>query len=434
MEARGDIVVVGNGPAGMAVAAACAEAGLAVTVLAGDHDRRWPQTFGVWSDEVEPLRLSSTLASRWPAVRVHLGEEAPRHLPRPYGRIDNDRLQVLLRTRAERGGARLATGRAVAAHHEARGTTVHMQSGDRLVCRVAVDASGHRPALLTRGRGCPPAYQAAYGLVGRFSDRPVPGGAMLLMDYRDPPAHSGDRDPRHPTFLYGMDLGDGSQLLEETSLARRPALDHGTLQMRLERRLDRMGIRLEQRVGVERVRIPMGGPLPRRDQPVVGFGAAAGMVHPATGYQVGAALTRAPVLANALARALDAPGAGPATVAAAGWDAVWPVDLLRQRALHRLGLESLVRLDAVATRRFFRAFFDLPQHRWSGFVSGEESAFGLATTMLSLFGKLPPGVRISLAETVLRHPALLRDATLPRGLAGGEGITPRSLTGPREGQ
>lgn len=430
MKTRGDVVVVGNGPAGMAVAAACAEAGLAVTVLGEDHDRGWPQTFGVWADEMEALRLSSTLANRWSAVRVHLGEATPRQLPRPYGRIDNGRLQTLLRTRAERGGARLATGRAVGADHQASGTTVHTHTGDRLVCRVAVDAGGHRPALLIPGRGGPAAFQAAYGLVGRFSHQPVPAQAMLLMDYRDASPYPDDPDPAHPTFLYAMDLGDGTHLLEETSLARRPALDQRTLRVRLERRLERMEIRPEQRIGVERVLIPMGGPLPHRDQPVVGFGAAAGMVHPATGYQVGAALARAPVLAHALAAALDAPDAGPTTVAAAGWGAVWPADLLRQRALHRLGLESLLHLDATATRRFFRAFFDLPQRRWSGFLSGEDSASGLATTMLRLFGRLPPGVRASLATTCLRHPALLRDATLPHGLAARE----RAITRRRRGQ
>lgn len=422
---RGDVVVVGNGPAGMAAAAACADAGLTVTMLAEDHDRPWPQTFGVWTDEVEPLRLSSTLASRWPAVRVDLGEGTPRHLRRPYGRIDNDRLQALLRARAERGCARLVAGRAVGAEHQASGTTVHTRAGDRLWCRVAVDAGGHRPALLQPGGGRPAAYQAAYGLVGHFSNPPLPAGGMLLMDYRGPPCGPGDPDPRHPTFLYGMDLGDGCQLLEETSLARRPALDHQALRVRLERRLDRLGTHLEQRVAVEQVLIPMGGPLPRRDRPVVGFGAAAGMVHPATGYQVGAALARAPLLADALAGALDAPDAAPATVAAAGWDAVWPDDLLRQRALHCLGLECLLRLDAVATRRFFRAFFDLPQHRWSAFLSGEESARGLATTMLSVFARLPTGVRASLAATLLRHPGLLRDAALPGGLAVGKRIAER---------
>lgn len=426
MESRADVVVVGNGPAGLAVAAACAEAGLAVTVVAEDHERRWPQTFGVWADEIEPLRLSSTLAARWPAVRVHLGETTPRELARPYGRIDNDRLQTLLRVRAERGCARLVTGRAVLAEHGASGTTVHTQSGERLRCRVAVDASGHRPALLHPGEGRPAAYQTAYGLVGWFTNPPLPAGAMLLMDYCDPPSAPSDPDPRHPTFLYGMDLGGGRVLLEETSLARRPALDHEVLGARLERRLDRLGTRLEERVGVERVLIPMGGPLPRRDHPVVGFGAAAGMVHPATGYQVGAALSRAPALADALARALDAPDAAPATAAAAGWRAVWPDDLLRQRALHRVGLESLLRLDAGATRRFFRAFFALPQQRWSGFLSGEASASGLATTMLSLFARLPPGLCASLAATSLRHPDLLRDAALPSGPRGGERTGDRS--------
>ncbi|HVM14070.1 MAG TPA: lycopene cyclase family protein [Egibacteraceae bacterium] len=411
--ARADVVVVGNGPAGLAVTAACAESGLAVTVLAEDHSRRWPQTFGVWAGELERLQLASVLADRWPAVQVRLDESGPRRLARAYGRIDNDRLRSLLLTRAERAGARLLTGRAVAAEHDASGTTVLTDAGQRLMCRITVDASGHRPALVRAGRGRPPAYQAAYGLVGRFSHSPLPTGTMVLMDYRDPPGAPMDQAVGHPTFLYAMDLGQGRQLFEETSLARRPALDQRSLQARLERRLTSLGVRLEERVGIERVHIPMGGPLPRRDEPVVGFGAAAGMVHPATGYQVGAALARAPMLATGLVDALDSSHASPTTVAAAGWRAVWPDDLLRQRALHLLGLEALLRFDPRSTRQFFRAFFDLPEHRWSGFLSGEESAGALASTMLSLFARVPAGVRGILAATAARHPGLLRDAVRP---------------------
>ena len=40
----------------------------------------------------------------------------------------------------------------------------------------------------------------------------------------------------------------------------------------------------------EVVRIPMGGPLPAPDQTVVAFGAAAGYIHPATGYSIAGSL------------------------------------------------------------------------------------------------------------------------------------------------
>lgn len=413
MGRRADVVVVGNGPAGLAAAAACAEDGLDVTVLAEEHDRRWPQTLAAWADEVEGLVGPDSLADRWPDVCVHLGERRPRRLQRAYARFDNDHLQDALSARAHRAGARRATGRAVGAEHDAEGSVVVTDAGALLACRVAVDASGHTPALLARPRGRPPAVQTAFGIVGRFSHVPFPSETVLLMDYRDPPGadDTGPPDPM-PTFLYGMALDDGCHLLEETSLAARPGLAFDVLEARLHRRLKALGVRVEQRVGVERVRIPMGGPLPARDQRVVGFGAAAGMVHPATGYQVGAALSRASCLAAALTRAIDRPRATPAALAGAGWDAVWPSDLVRQRALHALGLESLLRLEPEATRSFFRAFFDLPDRRWGAFLSGERSAAALAATMLALFARVPSGVRARLAGTAVRNPGLLREALL----------------------
>ena len=48
----------------------------------------------------------------------------------------------------------------------------------------------------------------------------------------------------------------------------------------------------------------MNLPLPYRNQPLLAFGGAASMVHPASGYMVGALLRRAPTLAKHLAQAI----------------------------------------------------------------------------------------------------------------------------------
>ncbi len=334
-----DVLIVGNGPAGLSAAAACCDIGLCVSVLGLDFDAEWPNTYGIWEDELAPLGLGQVLAMRWPQATVHLGERTPRRLARAYGRLDNHRLRRCLLERVARGGGCLRTGMAAQVEHDAAGSVVKTAEGARFPARLVIDASGHRPALL-RHATAPggPAYQAAYGLLGYFSAPPVEPGSMVLMDYSFPSDAEENRgspagwspfgagfprmrrkaggSPRDtasgpdasgpdastasrpssaapaagPTFLYAMDLGGGRFFVEETSLARRPALGFDVLAARLRRRLAAAGAVLDETIAVERCLFPMGQPLPSRRQRVVGYGAAAGMVHPATGYQVGAAL------------------------------------------------------------------------------------------------------------------------------------------------
>lgn len=400
------MLVAGCGPAGLALAAACAERGLSVTVVAPDAAAPWPQTFGAWYDELEPLGLASVVADRWPAVTVRLRETAPQRLLRSYVRLDNERLRRLLWARALRAGAGVVTDRAARVEHDAGASVVVLASGARSAARVAVDATGHRPVLLQAPPGPPAAFQSAFGLAGVFRPPPIPPGSATLMDYRP----AGPADDTDPTFLYAMDLGRGRFLVEETSLARREPLPTELLESRLRARLDALGVRAEGALVTEHVRIPMGGRLPDPGQRVVGYGAAAGMVHPATGYQVAAALSRAPAVAEALARAL--PHTSPAGASRAAWEAVWPADLRRQRALHELGLAVLLALDGDATRQFFRAFFELPVARWSGYLSGERSAGRLARTMLTVLRRAPLRLRPTIVVATLGGLRAL--ATRPR--------------------
>lgn len=75
--------------------------------------------------------------------------------------------------------------------------------------------------------------------------------------------------------------------------------------------------------------IPVGGPLPLGSQPVTAFGAAANLIHPATGYSIVRSLREAPGLADAMARILQA-DAPVAETSAAVWDALWPQEKRRQ--------------------------------------------------------------------------------------------------------
>lgn len=59
-------VMVVVGPAALAIAAELAERQLAVAVLAAADPRDpWPNTYGIWGDEVDALGLGYLLEHRW---------------------------------------------------------------------------------------------------------------------------------------------------------------------------------------------------------------------------------------------------------------------------------------------------------------------------------------------------------------------------------
>ncbi len=390
-----DVVVVGGGPAAWAAAAAVAGSGLAVALVAPSPEAEWPATYGVWVDELADLGLGDPFRARCEQVVV-VGDE--RHvLDRPYAVLDNRALAGTLRQRVHDGGGAVHAGRVVGANHDRWRSTVVLADGRTVTGKVVVDASGADPVLVPRPPRPRPAFQAAYGIVARVDDAGRPGaGAATLMDFS-----GGPPDDPDPTFLYALDLGDGTTLLEETSLARRPALPVDVLAARLDARLASAGLTVEV-VGREVVRIAMGGALPPPSQREVGFGAAGGFVHPATGYSVAASLRAAPRLGRALADALVGRRATPAAAARAGWDAVWPARRRRVRRLERYGLEALLRLDRGGQRCFFDAFFTvLSPEQWGGYLAGTLAPAELATVMRKVFAAVPGRVRARLAGNPL---------------------------------
>ena len=51
----------------------------------------------------------------------------------------------------------------------------------------------------------------------------------------------------------------------------------------------------------------MGGAIPKLDQRVLGFGVAAGLVHPVTGYQITTSINLAPQIASCLKSHIQTP-------------------------------------------------------------------------------------------------------------------------------
>ncbi|CAN0594832.1 unnamed protein product, partial [Laminaria digitata] len=177
-----------------------------------------------------------------------------------------------------------------------------LEGGGAVQARVVVDASGAGTSHTQRRGAGATGAQVAYGQTVRAPGHGLPLHEMLLMDFSDP-----GLSPSDPvTFLYAMPLSPDVVFLEETVLVASPAPPISTLKVCLQRRVDALGINVTEVLDEERCVIPMGGALPPGPQRVVPFGAAAGMVHPATGYSLNRVLAIAPTLAETIARALRA--------------------------------------------------------------------------------------------------------------------------------
>ena len=421
-----DVMVVGAGPAALAIAAELAERQLAVAVLAATDPRDpWPNTYGIWGDEVDALGLGHLLEHRWSHTCSYFGPgssdpadpaNSPTRHGRDYGLFDKTRLQQFWLERCEAAGVQWLRGLAQELSLVGGRSRLTCLDGAVIEARLVVDASGHKAVFVQRPDRGPVAGQAAYGVVGRFTVPPVQPGQFVLMDYRCDHLSPEERS-EPPTFLYAMDLGQGRFFVEETSLALAPPVPYATLKQRLERRLAHRGVAVLEVEHEEFCLFPMNLPLPDLQQPVLGFGGAASMVHPASGYMVGSLLRRAPAVAAAVAALLRAePQAGSARLAQAGWQALWPLELRRKHALYQFGLEKLMRYPEPQLRAHFATFFSLPNEQWYGFLANTATVPELLAAMVRLFATAPWSVKAALMAQRGREWALGMRLLWPAGL------------------
>jgi len=439
-----EVLVVGGGPAGRALAAECAARGLTTTLVDPAPHAPWRATYGAWLDEL-PADLpppAATARGRVVAVTSH-------ELDRTYAVLDVPALRDHLDARLAAAGVRIVTGRVVGI--AGGGCAVLLADGTCLDADVLVDAGGHRAPLSNHAdrRRLPHGYesgshsgrhgdeagvrraphgdhadlladgagrrrsggadsggltalaggrrarvaaeQTAYGVVvDAATAAPIVGrGEALFMDWR--PDHG---EPGWPTFLYAIPLGGDAVLLEETSLARRPGLPLPVLRRRLHARLAHHGITATPDARVERVRFPVDGP--RHATPgVLGYGAAAPLVHPASGFSVADALRLAPLAADALAT-------GGVPVAQR---LIWSARAVAVHRLRRIGLEALLRMPPEAVPDFFETFFDLPARHRHAYLSGRDDLAGHLAAMGALFGHADVRLRRRLVSPAFRRPA-----------------------------
>ncbi len=385
-----DVLVVGGGPAGRALAADCARLGLCTTLLDPAPDAPWRATYGSFAAELPGGLPGHVIATR---TRGHAIADARHDLGWEYAVLD----VPVLRSELDAGlaGVSIRRGRAVGSPGPG---VVALADGTVTRAAVVVDAGGsRRPLDGVRPRRAA-AEQTAYGLiVGEATAAPLLAtGEAMFMDWRADHGEAG-----WPTFLYAVALGRGAVLLEETSLARRPGLPMPVLRRRLLARLARHGIAPPTDAVDERVHFAVDTPR-HRTRGVLGFGAAAPLVHPATGFSVAAALRLAPRVAAAIGTGL---GTGPAAALAAACTAVWSTEARAVHRVRRIGLEALLRMPEREVSAFFEVFFRLPErHRWA-YLTGRDDLAGTVGAMNALFASAGWVMRGRLVSPALRPPA-----------------------------
>ncbi|WP_224390042.1 lycopene cyclase family protein [Pseudonocardia sp. ICBG1293] len=424
-----DVLVLGGGPAGRALAGACATAGLRTALADPAPGRAWTATYCAWPEELPPHLPDGVVATRPDAVAVLPGG-GTRALG-AYAVLDTAALRTHLdaglagvtvlagrataddvtpegsryRVRLRVPGGRAGNGSGRDSDTQDRDTqdrdapdedTPHGDTPDGDAAPVVHAAPVVDAALVVDATGAPsrlrpgPAggtEQTAWGVVvdERVAAPVVGPGEAVFMDWRAPgPRRAGWTD--WPTFLYAVPYGDGTVLLEETSLARRPGLGLPELRDRLAARLAGAGVTVPGDAPVERVRFPVD--TPRAPRHPVGFGAATPLVHPATGFSVAPALGLAPRLARELARHLPQ---DPAAATAAARRLLWPRSARAVHRLRRHGLRTVLEMPPHLVPDFFDAFFAGRSGR--AFLTGRDDLTGTLAGMAGVFRAAAPPVR-----------------------------------------
>uniref|UniRef100_A0A7S3K058 lycopene beta-cyclase n=1 Tax=Aureoumbra lagunensis TaxID=44058 RepID=A0A7S3K058_9STRA len=457
---RFDVAVIGSGPAGSTAASLLAKReGLRVALIDPKIDDEWPNNYGSWADEWSALaqrlpefNLEECTTRRWETTDCFFGgswgidSEVRTKLDRAYVRVDRIKLrEACISEDVERIADKVSGVRSDWAlnvyqeelgngiQHDATGTRLKLSSGREIRATIIIDATGFNSRLTLRGETPAPGFQIAYGFeadVKSLCD--YDPEAMLLFDYRDDYLPDESKNKDWPTFMYAMPMGPGlvpdstRVFFEETVLVSRPAMSVHECERRAIARLESMGIEIiSPRSEIELCYIPMGGPTPDPRQRIIAFGAAAGLVHPATGYQLCRCLSAVSDLTAAIGKALKTTNNNPDLTAQAAYGALWPKKILHQRDFALFGAEFLLTCDAKDLRGWFDAFFKLPNSVWGGFLAGwpglpgnhhHETRLSRLLFGLDMFRRLPPPVALKLVSYMVQFsfqegPALLRSVT-----------------------
>mmetsp|Transcript_3146 Transcript_3146/g.3659 ORF Transcript_3146/g.3659 Transcript_3146/m.3659 type:complete len:625 (+) Transcript_3146:162-2036(+) len=425
-----DVLVLGSGPAARAIATLLSSTNrttksnnLDVLLADAAYDREWAPNYGVWEDEWQSIismykdsfgrdLCEGCIDRRWSVTDCYFGGsfDIPTtkrmRLDRPYYRIEKNVLQQSLSPPKDNNDGWY---RVIKANHISEATSLniftpsgsltHDDEGSTILlkdknsstisvrAKMIVDCTGHETKLVVKQKRdgtLPPGFQIAYGALvtvdeTNTSDKtqigPYDKEAMTLFDYRTDHFDSGDpavlkKAEGAPTFMYAMPLENNRIFFEETSLVARPALSFQECKDRCFRRLEHLGIKVVDIEEEEFCYIPMGGPLPAKDQRVVAFGGAAAMVHPSTGYNLCRNMMGASAVAEAILDGLSSSSVNLDKVSCSAYHAMWAPSNIRQRDFAVFGGEFLMKQNVIGLRGFFDGFFRLSLESWAGFLAG----------------------------------------------------------------
>eukprot|EP00257_Ricinus_communis_P014191 XP_015571806.1 lycopene epsilon cyclase, chloroplastic [Ricinus communis] len=408
-----DLVVIGCGPAGLALAAESAKLGLSVGLIGPDLP--FTNNYGVWEDEFKDLGLEGCIEHVWRDTIVYLDDDDPILIGRAYGRVNRHLLHEELLRRCVESGVSYLSSKVERIIEAADGHSLVACEHDVVVsCRLATVASGAASGKLLQYEVGGPrvSVQTAYGVEVEVENNPYDPSLMVFMDYRDYIKQKVPHlEAEYPTFLYAMPMSSTRVFFEETCLASKGAMPFDLLKRKLMSRLETMGIRILKTYEEEWSYIPVGGSLPNTEQKNLAFGAAASMVHPATGYSVVRSLSEAPNYASVIASILKQDQSnGKLTckrsnaISMQAWNTLWPQERKRQRAFFLFGLALIIQLDIEGIRTFFHTFFRLPSWMWQGFLGSSLSSADLLLFAFYMFVIAPNDLRMSLVRHLFSDP------------------------------
>lgn len=398
-----DVAVIGGGPAALALAGAiCAarpETTLRLISADAPQHPRFDNNYGAFARAI-PQYYSVCTAHTYPKTHVAFAGKNERVLNEPYVRFDNEKLQAALSKRLS--AVKITAGKVNRVEAQEDNSHIHTQDGQRLSASLVIDATGFHSRLLRRQyQSGEPLYQRAFGHILR-TDRPLfAPDAMRLMDFA--PAPRFDQAPlQTPTFLYAMPLDADAEthrvFVEETQLTgeQQAPFDslEGALKLRTQSLCKERGVRLlgVEDTLVEKCHIVMNRPLPRFDQNVLGFGAAASFVNPATGYSIATTLSRAESAGAAIARWLDAPAATrpPAFTL---WPSIWNERDLHAHDFYTKGGAIIATFNQKDLITFFSAFFRLDDATCYDFLTRHMEHAELLRTGFKMARHFPFGLK-----------------------------------------